>query len=153
MPEQTLRQIREETHFLSRIALGAVGCWALLATLATAAMIVIVLHTQSTLNRADIALRHSNRAVAEAVSARTLATAIQANRRTLILSACEDQNNRHNATIRQLDKILTQAEKHAKTSARKAQVQQSRGPTVLLINALLPVRNCQQQAQRAATHG
>lgn len=68
---------------------------------------------------------------------------VQAQRVESILTSCNQQNARHDHTIRQLDLVLAKAERVA-TPARRLQLRQSRAATVLLINQLAPKLDCQQ---------
>lgn len=54
---------------------------------------------------------------------------------------CEQINARHDATIRQLDALLAQRLRTASPADRE-RIEQSRASTVLLINALVPKRDC-----------
>lgn len=66
---------------------------------------------------------------------------IQDERAANILRSCQEQNQRHDAAIRALDQLIAKAQ----TTAGPAQVErmrQSRASTVLLIDALAPMRDC-----------
>lgn len=75
---------------------------------------------------------------------------IQQQRKETILRSCTEQNGRHNATIKVLDKVLSDTVKS--NPKLKAQVKDSRAQNLLLINALVPVQNCSQLV-KAATEG
>jgi len=66
---------------------------------------------------------------------------IQASRAENVLSACREQNARHDATVTTLDQLLADAA-HTASPARRRQLAQSRTSTVLLIDALAPKRDC-----------
>jgi formaldehyde-activating enzyme involved in methanogenesis len=77
----------------------------------------------------------------------TLAEDIQQNRVSFIRDECEDVNQRHDNTIAALDAVLKQAiEDHPERAER---IEESRTSTVLLINALVPVRDCDERVQLA----
>jgi hypothetical protein len=80
--------------------------------------------------------------------------AIQQERVTNIRDACEQQNLRHDETIATLDKLLARRLEGASDETR-AQAEQSRAATVLLIEALAPKRDCEQvvRAQTGASTG
>lgn len=67
-----------------------------------------------------------------------LTTLIQEQRADSIRASCEDQNGRHRRTVRALDQIIDQQPAGPNKDRAKAQ----RPYTVLLINALAPVRPC-----------
>lgn len=69
--------------------------------------------------------------------------AIQAERVANIRNACEQQNARHDETISTLDRLLDRR-LHGLTAEQRAQAEQSRAATVLLIEALAPKRDCEQ---------
>jgi hypothetical protein len=72
---------------------------------------------------------------------------IQDSRAENVLSACREQNGRHDASIAALDRILDKAGEGA-SPERLAQIRQSRTSTVLLIAALAPKRDCVQRTLR-----
>lgn len=84
----------------------------------------------------------------DAHRAKAVADQLAADRNESILRACEQQNERHTRTIRELDRILHRAERVA-PPLRRAQIQESRASTVLLIDQLAPYENCQQQVRLA----
>lgn len=70
---------------------------------------------------------------------------IQNERARATLVSCQEQNQRHDATIRQLKKVLNQPgvpERVRQSSYRN---------TILLINALQPRQNCKQRVARFVT--
>lgn len=71
---------------------------------------------------------------------------IQAQRRTSILAACREQNARHDDTIAKLDSIIADL-----PPSQKAEAEQRREGTVLLIDALAPKRNCRALLRRSTT--
>lgn len=62
---------------------------------------------------------------------------INAERARNVRAACEGQNERHDNTIRQLDRLIAQA-----PPSRRARANAGRESTVLLIEALAPRRDC-----------
>lgn len=72
---------------------------------------------------------------------RALITAIQRERSRNIRQGCEDTNARHDSTIATLDRLLAFRLRHA-TRADRLRLRQSRVSTVLLIDALVPFRDC-----------
>lgn len=96
----------------------------------------------------DVALAHSDRALRQAVSATELGRAIQRERRQEILQSCQQLNERHAGTVRALTAILAQAERRAKPR-RRAKIRESERPTLLLIDALAPHRDCEKVAATA----
>lgn len=81
----------------------------------------------------------------EARSARALAVAIQQSRLEGIRRVCLDQNMRHDATIRRLDSNIVKLP----PGERRERSKLSRDSTVLLIDALVPRRDCDVVVQRA----
>lgn len=71
---------------------------------------------------------------------------IQAERRASVLRNCHDQNQRHWNTIATLDELIAQA-----PPARRAQAAASRRYTVLLIQALAPLQDCDALVKRAVS--
>jgi hypothetical protein len=70
--------------------------------------------------------------------------AIQSSREETVRTSCIEQNERHDDTITALDKLL--AEVNGRPGAPSPQeLQQSRTATVLLIDALAPLRDCEQR--------
>lgn len=70
---------------------------------------------------------------------------IQDQRRDTIITACQEQNARHDATLEQLDVLIS---KIPKSDPRHDRAQQSRASTALLIDALAPVRDCEARARK-----
>lgn len=68
---------------------------------------------------------------------------IQQSRRDSVLISCREQNSRHDNTVKTLDGLISSSPPERKTQAR-----QSRAFTVLLIDALVPKRNCQQRVRQ-----
>lgn len=73
---------------------------------------------------------------------------IQRERVSAVLRNCVDQNQRHDRTIRELDRLI----RHVRPSQRTRAVQ-SRAGTVLLINSLAPKRDCRRLASQAVPSG
>jgi len=74
----------------------------------------------------------------------TLALDIQSQRAKSVRLACEDQNDRNTQTS---DALIAAAEEDAaqrETEAEKAEVRRRRDVTLALINALQPVKDCQE---------
>lgn len=67
---------------------------------------------------------------------------IQVERRQNVFRNCQDINDRHDNTIRQLDRLLTRRVREAPTQAERDRLRLSRASTVLLIEALVPKRDC-----------
>lgn len=65
---------------------------------------------------------------------------IQESRRENIRVSCDQQNQRHDNTIRALDQVLEEAIQSEPERAKR--IEASRERTILLINALVPKRNC-----------
>lgn len=63
--------------------------------------------------------------------------AIQAERARSIRMSCEDQNRRHDSTIKTIDKLISKL-----PPDRRAAAKSSRASTILIINALAPKQNC-----------
>jgi Flp pilus assembly protein TadB len=78
---------------------------------------------------------------ARADEAKRLAAAIQASRLESVARSCRQDNDRHDATMHELDKRLAELLTHA-SPARRAQILSSRASTIALINALAPKRDC-----------
>lgn len=72
---------------------------------------------------------------------------VQVQRYDATFNACWDQNRRHDATVGALDVVLSRAA--MATPARRAAIEESRAPTLLLIDALAPKRNCAAAAAAA----
>lgn len=67
---------------------------------------------------------------------------IQTERRDATLRACQDQNDRHDATFAALDKLAVRDGLQAKTTAQKLRAQQTIDGTKALVDALAPKRDC-----------
>jgi hypothetical protein len=80
-------------------------------------------------------------AVGQATHADQLATTIQQQRVSITLANCVDQNAHHDGTVAALNRLLVAAEGKA-TPAARARIAASEAPTLLLINALAPKRDC-----------
>lgn len=78
------------------------------------------------------------------------AAQIQAQRYWSVLRLCEDQNRRNEHTIGQLKAIAKKIERHA-SAKKRAQINQSIGYNVILIDALAPVESCRKVALAAIT--
>lgn len=83
----------------------------------------------------------------EARSAKALAATVVRNRRETILGTCRDQNHRHRATVREVNRLIAQAEKRL-TGQQKHQAKTSRKATLLLIDRIEPVQNCRRVLAR-----
>lgn len=70
---------------------------------------------------------------------------IQVNREEIVRENCEDQNARHDSSIAALDEVLSRAVKE--NPERREQIEQSRTATVLLIDALVPVQDCEERVE------
>lgn len=80
--------------------------------------------------------------------ARELSRQIQQERSRFIRSSCESQNQRHDATIKTLNKLVAAA-----SGQRKRRLVASRPGTTLLIKALVPKRDCDEVVRRAVRGG
>lgn len=72
-----------------------------------------------------------------------LAHRIQASRVEATLRACEEQNHRHNQTVAKLDMLIAKV-----PPDQRARAKASRDSTIALIDALVPVRDCDQVVDR-----
>lgn len=88
----------------------------------------------------------ADQATFKAEQASQLARAIQEQRRDSTLITCEDSNDRNHDATDQLDAIIA----HIKDPERRARAQANRDTTVLLINALVPLRNCKKVVAQIA---
>lgn len=68
---------------------------------------------------------------------------VQQSRRDSVRSSCREQNERHDSTVKTLDGLL----KAAPDSAQE-QIKQTRAFTVILIDTLVPVRNCEERVRQ-----
>jgi hypothetical protein len=73
---------------------------------------------------------------------------IDASREAAFVQSCEEQNDRHRRTVKELDRIVAKAERSVPRRQRQA-VRASRGPTVLLIDELAPLRSCRAIAKES----
>lgn len=74
----------------------------------------------------------------QARRANGLADAIQQQR----LHFCHQANSQHVNSIRELNRLIAQAEHKARTAARRQRIRTSAKSSILLIDALAPIRNC-----------
>jgi hypothetical protein len=74
---------------------------------------------------------------------------IQQQRYATVFASCEDQNGRHDHTIKVLNAIITKLETANLTKKQKRQLRVSARDNILLINALAPKRDCIEAAQKA----
>lgn len=72
---------------------------------------------------------------------------IQASRELSTRTACRDQNARHDNTIKTLNQLVAQRKATASPAQRK-QLADSLKPTILLIDALTPRRDCEKVVAR-----
>jgi undecaprenyl pyrophosphate synthase len=96
-------------------------------------------NAQSASTNSTRAARQAKTASREALAA---TAAIQQQRITAIRLVCENQNRRHDATLKALDRVLHAALRQTRLPAQRAVIRASRAPTVLIINALAPKQNC-----------
>lgn len=75
---------------------------------------------------------------------------IESSRKASILLSCEEQNTRNAHTVAALDHLLAVAVREHPASAQ--QVAASRASTLLLIDALAPVENCNARVIRFTKH-
>jgi hypothetical protein len=76
------------------------------------------------------------------------AEAIQRERARATLENCQKQNARHRNTVRTLDRIIA-----GTPPARRRQARERRAGTVLLIQALVPLRECKRVVERTVVKG
>jgi hypothetical protein len=81
----------------------------------------------------------------EALQARELVAAIQQSRLDFIRIRCIEQNKRHDNTIKELNNIIS----NLPPGERLDIARQNKPGTVLLINALAPIRDCDKVVQKA----
>lgn len=97
--------------------------------------------------RLEMVAKQANDAANQAAG---LAVAVQAQRLDNIRGTCERDNQRHDRTIKALDKILLRAEgARGLTRGHRIEIRASRVSTILLINALAPHQNCALVTARA----
>lgn len=84
----------------------------------------------------------ANQAAAQAREAQALAQATAQERKQAIRLQCQQQNHRHDATIRELDHELAIYSRRIKRPAQRQQLAASRQFTVLLIDRLAPKQKC-----------
>lgn len=70
--------------------------------------------------------------------------AIQRSREETIRRACEQQNDRHDKTILQLDAIIADMP----SGPARQEAEQNRDGTILLLDALVPKQDCDRVVQR-----
>lgn len=97
-------------------------------------------------DRGDIRREAVQRAVQVQNETRRRASEIQRERYQVTLRNCKDQNARHAATIRALGEIINKL-----PPDQKPQAERGVANTVLLLNALVPKRDCRQVAKDAIT--
>jgi hypothetical protein len=76
--------------------------------------------------------------------AQNLAEQIQRQRVSVVGTSCQEQNARHDATITQLDQLIRKV-----PASRRQRARESRAGTVLLIDALVPKRDCAEVLRKA----
>lgn len=96
---------------------------------------VLALEISATANEAT-QLARSNQA--QILKAKRLAEELATQR----LEECRRDNSRHVNTVKAFDHLILRAEHRAKTPVRRFQIQQQAHSTMLLINALAPIRRC-----------
>lgn len=72
---------------------------------------------------------------------------IQDERALSIILNCEAQNQRHDQTINVLDQRINEA-KRGQTPQRQKEIQASRDYTALLVDALVPKLDCEEEARK-----
>lgn len=143
------RRATDEPQIRHRRGLAIVAAFSTAAAVAAiVALAVSALGAQS--NRSDelAQLARENRARIADIAAN--AHRIQASRRDSILISCRQTNERHDRTIRTLDRLLAARVATANASERR-RLRESRTSTVLLIEALAPKRDCRRLADRLIT--
>lgn len=73
---------------------------------------------------------------------------INGERERNVRSNCRDINARHDDTIRQLDRLTASRLNKTDSLTERSRIRQSRDSTVLLIEALVPKRDCEALARR-----
>lgn len=89
-------------------------------------------------------------AIAQQASRFTVELASERNQ--TILRDCRQQNYRHRATDRELDRLLQPYASKAHTSAQRRQLRASHRSTVLLIDTLAPLQACRKVLAVSAEH-
>lgn len=152
------------TLLLRRIALVLVVVLAVVASVATLTLAIQKGHADHALAQSRTALAQSNVALTrentvlatatlaagQAATNTQLLAALAAARNSSILRACQDQNERHDATVGVINKLLGRATAHATRRTRR-QVNATRVAEVLLIDALAPKRDCAQVVRASRT--
>ncbi|HET6869115.1 MAG TPA: hypothetical protein VFH80_24605 [Solirubrobacteraceae bacterium] len=102
--------------------------------------------------RAESRLAHrlAGEALARANEAKATVKTIKAQRDSFVLSSCRDQNRRHHNTIAYIHAFGVHAakRKHVPLATEEASLE----PFVLLMDAAIPHRNCQQVLAQARGH-
>lgn len=108
-----------------------------------AILIVVLFHQQG--NKIDENTARSVAAKQIAISAKKQSQAIQAVRVRNIRDNCEDINARSDNTVKQLNILVMQA-----PPERRMQAKASHDSTVILIRAILPKRDCDEEVRLKA---
>jgi hypothetical protein len=72
---------------------------------------------------------------------------IKQSRKSSIITSCREQNERHDKTLAVLD-VVYGVESRALAPMQRQEAGQTQKVTVLLVNALAPVKNCQARAEQ-----
>lgn len=78
---------------------------------------------------------------------------INENRVEIMLKSCEAQNQRHDATVKSLDALISKRLKTITDPAEISRIMAGRESTVLLIDALDPVQDCEKLVQARIHNG
>ena len=108
-------------------------------------LVIIVLALKDNQQETNSALSRAQTAEIIAKSNRNITDAIQENRVNFIRERCLNQNKRNRDTIRTLNNLL----KKLPPGERRDRAKQNRPGTILLINALAPVRDCKKISEMA----
>lgn len=70
-------------------------------------------------------------------------------RASTILTSCDQQNARHDATIHELDLLTYEAKLKTRNPIQRRQIMEGQASSTLLVNALVPRQNCQLVLKKA----
>lgn len=148
MKPQPPDSIHDAIKTLKILAVGAV----ILVALGVGAIVIFADRASSSADRSTQAAKTAVAANRKASEGKQIAVAVEQAREKSLRQSCEGTNAAHRNTIRSLDRILGAAERRAHTAKRRRVIAASRTPTVLLINALAPYRNCTAYVRQNSAH-
>jgi predicted lipoprotein len=93
---------------------------------------------ESALQSARSAAASARQALSQSVQTQQLTAAIQQNR----VESCQAGNARHAASVKQLERLLSDSARRARTRLQRAEVAASRRSILPLIDAVAPEQNC-----------